>query len=81
MVAHGPMALLARLLPPLGMVVAAHILWVGADAPGGKFQAAAILAAMWLLPWMTGLATPPRVAARWLRLVREPLTFSAVCSR
>ena len=63
----GPLALLARTLPPLGIVIAFHILWVGADAPGGKFQAAAILAAMWLLPWMAGLVTPPPIAARWLR--------------
>ena len=65
----GPLALLARVLPPVGVVVAAHILWVGADAPGGKFQAAAILAAMWLLPWLAGLAAPPPVTARWLRLL------------
>lgn len=65
--ADGPLALLARLLPPLGIVIGVHILWVGADAPGGKFQAAAILAAMWLMPWMAGLAAPPRIDARWLR--------------
>ena len=64
-----PLALLARLLPPVGVVVAVHILWAGADAPGGKFQAAAILAAMWLLPWLAGLAVPPPVTARWLRLL------------
>lgn len=68
-VRDGPLALLARVLPPLGIVVAVHILWVGKDAPGGKFQAAAILAAMWLLPWMAGLVAPPRIATRWLRLV------------
>jgi multisubunit Na+/H+ antiporter MnhB subunit len=79
-VAHGPLSLLARILPPLGIVVAAHILWVGADAPGGKFQAAAILAAMWLLPWLAGLATPPRIAARWLRLAvaAGPALFIAI---
>lgn len=67
-IGHGPLALLARLLPPIGIVVAFHILWVGADAPGGKFQAAAILAAMWLLAWLAGLATPPRISSRRLRL-------------
>ncbi|MBR0682688.1 DUF4040 domain-containing protein [Roseomonas eburnea] len=66
-VESGPLALLARLLPPIGIVIALHILWVGKDAPGGKFQAAAILAAMWLLAWMAGLATPPRIASRRLR--------------
>lgn len=67
-VADGPLALLARLLPPVGIVVAVHILWAGADAPGGKFQAAAILAAMWLLPWLAGLAAPPPVSRLWLRI-------------
>ena len=65
----GPLALLARVLPPVGVVVAVHILWVGADAPGGKFQAAAILAAMWLLPWMAGIAAPPPISRAWLRIV------------
>ncbi len=76
----GPLLLLARILPPLGIVVAVHILWVGKDAPGGKFQAAAILAAMWLLPWMAGLVAPPRIAARWLRLTVAvgPVVFIAI---
>ncbi|GGJ12753.1 hydrogenase subunit MbhD domain-containing protein [Neoroseomonas lacus] len=76
----GPLALLARALPPLGIVIAMHILWVGADAPGGKFQAAAILAAMWLLPWMAGLVTPPPIAARWLRwtIAIGPVVFIAI---
>ncbi|MBR0650257.1 DUF4040 domain-containing protein [Roseomonas terrae] len=79
-VGRGPLSLLARMLPPIGIVVAAHILWVGADAPGGKFQAAAILAAMWLLPWLAGLATPPRIAAPWLRMavVAGPVLFIVV---
>jgi multisubunit Na+/H+ antiporter MnhB subunit len=66
--AEGPLALLARLLPPLGIMVAVHILWIGKDAPGGKFQAAAILAAMWILAWMAGRVAAPPVSARWLRL-------------
>lgn len=64
----GPVALLARLLPPLGILVAVHVLWIGKDAPGGKFQAAAILAAMWMLAWLAGRAAPPPISARWLRL-------------
>lgn len=66
--ASGPLLLLARLLPPIGIVVATHILWIGADAPGGKFQAAAILAAMWLLPWMAGLMPSPPIGSRALRI-------------
>jgi multisubunit Na+/H+ antiporter MnhB subunit len=74
------MAYLARLLPPIGVVVAGYIFWTGADDPGGKFQGATILAAMWLLMMAAGLADAPRTGARWLRaaLVAGPLTFIAV---
>jgi multisubunit Na+/H+ antiporter MnhB subunit len=65
--ADGPLRLLARILPPLGVLVAVHILWIGKDAPGGKFQAAAILAAMWMLAWMAGRAAAPPVGSRTLR--------------
>jgi len=76
----GPLALLARLLPPLGILAAVHILWIGKDAPGGKFQAAAILAAMWMLAWMAGRVAPPQVSARWLRVVvaAGPALFIAI---
>jgi multisubunit Na+/H+ antiporter MnhB subunit len=77
---NGIMAYLARLLPPIGVVVAAYVFWAGADEPGGKFQGATILAAMWLLVMAAGLADAPRSDARWLRaaLVAGPLTFIAV---
>jgi multisubunit Na+/H+ antiporter MnhC subunit/multisubunit Na+/H+ antiporter MnhB subunit len=42
---NGILAYFARVLPPIGIVVAIYILWVGADDPGGKFQGATILAA------------------------------------
>lgn len=78
--ADGPLALLARLLPPLGILVAVYILWIGKDAPGGKFQAAAILAAMWMLPWMAGRVVPPPVSRRWLRIAvaAGPALFIAI---
>ena len=63
------LAFLARLLPPVGIVVAIYILWVSADYPGGAFQGATILAAMWLLVMMAGLADTPPVNRCWLRLV------------
>jgi multisubunit Na+/H+ antiporter MnhB subunit len=66
--ADGPLRLLARILPPLGLLVAVHILWIGKDAPGGKFQAAAILAAMWMLAWMAGRAAAPPVSSGALRM-------------
>ena len=64
---NGMLAYLARLLPPLGIVVAVDVLWVGADLPGGKFQAGTLLAAMWLLAIMAGLTEAPPISRRWLR--------------
>lgn len=74
------LAYVARVLPPIGIVVAVYILWVGADHPGGKFQAATILAAMWLLLMMAGLVKAPPIGRRALRawLVAGPLVFVAI---
>ena len=66
---RGVLAFLARLLPPVGIVVGIYIFWVGADHPGGAFQGGTILAAMWLLVMMAGLTDAPPVGRRWLRLV------------
>jgi multisubunit Na+/H+ antiporter MnhB subunit len=76
----GILAYLARLLPPVGIVIGVYLFWAGADHPGGKFQAATILAAMWMLVQMAGLADVPRVDKRWLRagIVVGPLVFIAV---
>jgi multisubunit Na+/H+ antiporter MnhB subunit len=77
---HGVLAFLARLLPPVGIVVGIYILWVSADAPGGAFPGSTILAAMWLLTVMAGLTDTPPVSRRWLRLtlVAGPAVFLAV---
>jgi multisubunit Na+/H+ antiporter MnhB subunit len=66
---HGVLVFLARLLPPIGIVVGIYILWTGANHPGGAFQGGAILAAMWLLAIMAGLADTPPVSSRRLRLI------------
>jgi multisubunit Na+/H+ antiporter MnhB subunit len=66
---HGVLVFLARLLPPVGIVVAVYILWNGANHPGGAFQGGAILASMWLLAIMAGLADTPPVSRRWLRFI------------
>jgi multisubunit Na+/H+ antiporter MnhB subunit len=66
---HGVLAFLARLLPPVGIVVGIYTFWVGADQPGGAFQGGTILAAIWLLVMMAGLTDAPPVTRRWLRLV------------
>ena len=77
---NGPLTLLARVLPPLGILVGVHLVWVGADDPGGKFQGAAVLAAMGVLVLMAGLREPPRVTGRTLRLllVLGPLVFMGI---
>ena len=77
---NGMLAYVARVLPPIGIVAGIYIFWIGADHPGGKFQGATILAAMWLLVMMAGLADAPPVSRRWLRwlLVAGPLVFIAI---
>ncbi len=77
---NGMLAYLARLLPPIGIVVAVYVLWVGADLPGGKFQAGTLLAAMWLLAIMAGVTEPPPISRRWLRgvLVAGTVVFLVI---
>jgi multisubunit Na+/H+ antiporter MnhB subunit len=76
----GILAYLARVLPPIGLVVGVYIFWIGADLPGGKFQGASIIAAMWLLTVMAGLSDAPPVSRTWLRLalVGGPVVFIAI---
>lgn len=74
----GPaLVLLARLLPPLGLVVGVHLFWTGADHPGGPFQAGAMLAAMAALVWLARLGSPPPVRSGLTRvgIIVGPLVF------
>jgi multisubunit Na+/H+ antiporter MnhB subunit len=77
---NGILAYAARVLAPLGVVIGTYIFWIGADHPGGKFQGATIMAAMWLLVMMAGLTDAPPIDRPWLRglLVAGPLAFIAV---
>ena len=77
---QGPLAFLARVLPPIGIIVGVYIFWIGADLPGGKFQGAALIAAMWLLAIFAGLSDTPRTDRRMLRLalIAGPVVFMAV---
>jgi multisubunit Na+/H+ antiporter MnhB subunit len=77
---NGTLAFLARLLPPIGIVVGIYILWEGADHPGGAFQGGAILAVMWLLVMMAGLGQAPALNRGWLRgvLICGPTVFLIV---
>jgi multisubunit Na+/H+ antiporter MnhB subunit len=76
----GTLTFLAQLLPPVGIVVAVYMCWVGAKEPGGAFQGGAVLAAMWLLVMIAGLTGVPSISQRWLRilLVVGPMIFLAI---
>ncbi len=65
----GVLTFFAQLLPPVGIVVGIHIVWIGADEPGGKFQGGTILAAMWIIAMTAGLVDAPQISRCWLRLV------------
>lgn len=68
---------LSRLLVPLLILIAAYLLWVGAHAPGGAFQAGAVLAAAGVLMLLSGRELPAALATWPLRLalVLGPATF------
>jgi multisubunit Na+/H+ antiporter MnhB subunit len=76
----GTLDLLARVLPPIGVLVGIYLVWNGADHPGGTFQGGTVLAAMWLLMMMADLAQPPEIRLRRLRrlVVFGPAIFIAV---
>ena len=70
----------ARTLPPLGVLLGIHLMWTGADHPGGAFQGGTVLAAMWLVVMMAGVRDAPAIREQWLRLalVSGPVVFVAV---
>lgn len=76
----GTLTFLARVLPPVGVLVGVYLVWNGADHPGGTFQGGTVLAAMWLLVMMAGLGELPETRAlRLRRLVAVgPALFIAV---
>jgi len=71
---------LMKLLTPLLILVAAYLLWVGADAPGGAFQAGSIVAAAGVLLLLSGWRLAPAFSELPLRivLVAGPVLFIAV---
>jgi multisubunit Na+/H+ antiporter MnhB subunit len=78
--ADGVLPFFARVLPPFGVVVGVYLLWVSADEPGSAFAAGTVLAAMWVLVMMAGLADAPPTGLRSVRLtvLAGPVVFSAV---
>ncbi|HTO64596.1 MAG TPA: hydrogenase subunit MbhD domain-containing protein [Bradyrhizobium sp.] len=77
---NSTLTFLAQLLPPIGIVVAIYMCWVGAKDPGGAFQGGTVLAAMWLLVIIAGLENVPSIGQPWLRalLVFGPLLFLVI---
>jgi multisubunit Na+/H+ antiporter MnhB subunit len=73
------LVLLARILPPFGIMFAVYMTWIGADAPGGAFQGGTVLAAMWILVMMAGVWGVPPASSPWLRtaLLVGPVGFLA----
>ena len=77
---EGVLTFVAQLLVLVGILVGIYIFWVGSVAPGGEFQGATILAAMWILTMMAGQMDAPPVSRRWLRLllIAGPAVFLAI---
>ena len=73
---------LMRLLAPLLILVAAYLLWVGADAPGGAFQAGSVLAAAGVLLLLSGWQLPTTLLDRPLRmvLIAGPAVFITIAA-
>lgn len=66
----GPVLIgLVHVLPPLILLVAAYLLWLGAFAPGGAFQGGAILAAGGLLLLLSNTVTIDQIDRRLWRFV------------
>lgn len=66
---QGVLAYFGRVLPPVGLLLGAYLVWTGSSAPGGAFQGGTVLAGVLLLVWMAGLGDAPRVTSAPLRLV------------
>lgn len=69
---------LLRLLVPVLFIVAAYLLWVGAHATGGAFQAGSVLGAAGVLLLLTGWRLRAGLAALSLRLVLVAGLFAFV---
>jgi multisubunit Na+/H+ antiporter MnhB subunit len=76
------MAVLVRALLPGLVLVAGYLLWRGAAAPGGAFQAAAVLAGGGILAILAGTIRSPDPYSRWVRggLVFGPSVFLAIAA-
>ena len=76
----GVLPLLARTLPPVGIIYGIYMTWAGADVPGGAFQGGTVLGAMWILVIMAGLGRFPPIGSGLLRAatIAGPIVFLAI---
>lgn len=76
----GVLATFGRTLPAIGLIIGVYLVWAGSKQPGGAFQGGTVLAAVWLLMAVAGVADAPPVSNRLLRLglVAGPALFLAV---
>jgi multisubunit Na+/H+ antiporter MnhB subunit len=76
----GVLVTFGRMLPPLGLLVGVYLVWAGSSMPGGAFQAATVLAAVWLLLVMAGIQDEPPVSSLALRgaIVIGPALFLGI---
>lgn len=74
--------ILARILVPVLILVAAYLLWVGGHAPGGAFQAGAVLGAAGVLLLLAGWRLHPGLSRLPLRLalIAGPAVFVAIAA-
>jgi multisubunit Na+/H+ antiporter MnhB subunit len=77
---EGVLAVFARALPQVGLVVGFYLVWAGSDHPGGAFQGGVVLAATALLVVLGGVIEAPSVSRTLLRLavVAGPAAFLAL---
>lgn len=59
---------LVAVILPLAVLIAMHLLWIGADQPGGAFQAGAVLAGSGVLLLLTGTLLPAPRSNAMVRL-------------
>ena len=66
----------SRVLAPLGVVIAGYVLWRGSHAPGGAFQAGALLAACIVVLRLAGMLE----RADWSHFAVRLLVCGGVCT-
>lgn len=73
----GVLVSFGRLLPPVGLVFGAYLVWAGAESIGGAFQGGTVLAAVGLVALMANVLPAPQISQSGLRvaLVLGPGVF------